>query len=130
MNELVPVRVAQLGHVHPEGRKHVAGVLRGHATLGQRIAQAQRLHLAVAASQQLGLKQVELRELFFRRQGGMIGDVVGDADELIERQDQPAMAGFDHEGRNRKVLVLVALAGPMFARSLHERRNTRRELMG
>jgi hypothetical protein len=110
VNELVPVRVAEFRDVHPERGQHVAGVLRGHAALGKRIAQPQRFSLAVAAAEQFGLQPVELRKLFRRRQGGVVGNVVGDAHELVERQNQPAMAGFDHEGRDRKVLVLVTLA--------------------
>jgi hypothetical protein len=121
VNEFVPVRVTELRHVHPEGREHVARVLRGHAALSQGIAQAQRFRLTVAAAEQFALQPVELRKLFVPRQGRVVGDIVGDADEFVERQDQPAMAGLDHEGRDRKVLVLVALAGPVFARSLHER---------
>ncbi len=95
-------------------------MLRGHAARGEQLAQAQRLRLAVAAAEQLGLELVELRKLFLAREGGVVRNVVRDADEFVERQDQRTMAGLDHEGRDREVLVLVALAGPEFARSLHE----------
>ena len=64
VNDVVPVLVAQLGHVHPERDQHVERVARRHPALGQRVAQADRFRLAVALAEQFRLEQVELGAAF------------------------------------------------------------------
>ena len=50
----------------------------------------------------------------------MIGDVVGDTDELVERQNQRAMPRRDHARSDRKILVLVPLAGAQLVGGVHD----------
>jgi len=65
------------------------------ASLGQRLAQHEGLPLSVATAGEIGLEPVELVQLVLRRERGMVGDVVGNADEFIEGQDQGAVTRFD-----------------------------------
>src|SRR5262245_46060857 len=51
----------------------------------------------------------------------MIGDVVGGADEIVERKDQRPMPRMDDPRGNRKILVTVRLAGPEVAGAAHEK---------
>ena len=48
----------------------------------------------------------------------MIRDVVGGADEFIERQDRVAMPGMDQQRRHGKIFVSGALAGSQLVRRL------------
>ena len=84
MDDLVPVLVAQLGHVHPERDEHVERVARRHAAFGQRVPQADGLGLGIAPAEQFRLEQVEISELLVRRQRRVVGDVVGGADEIVD----------------------------------------------
>ena len=95
MDHLVPVLVAQLGHVHAECGEKVERVARRHRSLGKRNPQRHRFLLAVALAQQLRLEQVEIAQLLGRLERGMIGDIVGGADEIIESEDQRAVARLD-----------------------------------
>ena len=87
MNHVVPVLVTKLGDVHPERDQHVERVTRRHRALGERVAQIDRFLLGVAVAEQFRFKQVEQPELFVRRQGRVIGDVVGGADEIVEARE-------------------------------------------
>ena len=49
----------------------------------------------------------------------MIGDVVGDADEFVERQDGRAMARMNEPRGDRKILVVMALAGTQIGSRRH-----------
>jgi hypothetical protein len=40
----------------------------------------------------------------------MIGNIIGGADEIIERQNWLAMARVNEKGRNREIFIPVALA--------------------
>jgi hypothetical protein len=44
----------------------------------------------------------------------VVGDVVGAAHELIEGEDQRAVARLDEPRRYRKIFVAVGLVGPKF----------------
>jgi len=46
----------------------------------------------------------------WRRQRGMVGNVVGGADEIVERQDRLAMARVDEKGCDREIFIPVPLA--------------------
>ena len=119
VDHLVPVLVAQLGDVHPERGEQIERMARRHPARGQRLAQRHRLGLGFAAAEQFGLEQIEIFELGRRIEHRMVGDVVGGADEIVERQNQLAMPRVDDPRRHRKVLVPVGLAGSQFARRRH-----------
>ena len=59
VDHLVPVLVAKLGDVHPEGDQHIERVARRHRALGQRVAQTDGLRLAVALAEQFRFEQIE-----------------------------------------------------------------------
>ncbi len=119
MNDLVPILVAQLGHVHAERDQHVERMTRRHAAFGERAAQADGLGLGVALAEQLRLEQVEIGKLLVGRERCVVGDVVGGADEVVIRQDQGAMTRMNDPGRDGKILVAVTLTGSQFARRGH-----------
>ena len=93
---------------------------RRHRTLRQRAPQIDRLGLAVALAQQFGFEQIEKPELFALTERGMIGDIVGGPDEIVERENQRPVTRMDDPRRDRKVLVAVSLAGSQFARAGHQ----------
>ena len=75
--------------------------------------------IVVALAEQVLLEPVELRELLFGLERRVIRDVVGDAHEFVERQDDAAMARVDQPRRDRKVLVAMPLARTQFTRRGH-----------
>ena len=87
----------------------------GSAALGERARSRTASGIVVAAAEQVRFQPVEQRELLVGRERRMIGDVVGDAHEFVEGQDDAAMARVDEPRRDRKVLVAVALARTQLA---------------
>ena len=65
-DQLVPVAVAQLGHVHAERREQVLGVARRQLALLERGAQPPRRGFAVGAAEKAGFERVEMGELLGR----------------------------------------------------------------
>ena len=63
VNEIVPVLVAQLGHVHAERDEQVLRVARRQAALGERVAQPHGFRIVVALPEQIRFQPVELLEL-------------------------------------------------------------------
>ena len=121
MHEVVPVAVAQLGRVELEGGEEVLGVTRRQAALGERCAQAHGDLVVVVAADQARFEPIEHRQLVGRGERRMIGDIVGGADEIIERQDHLAVARMNQKRGDRKILVPVSLAGPPIAGVAHAR---------
>src|SRR5207253_5314507 len=83
--------------------------------------QIDRLFLRIALAEQFGFEQVEQPKLFVRGERGVIGDVVGGPDEIIEREDQRPMTRMNDPRRDRKILVAVGLSGSQFARAGHQK---------
>ena len=50
------------------------------------------LDLAVTLAKQLGVQEIEKRELFLAAQCFMVGDIVGRSDEIVERKNQRPVA--------------------------------------
>jgi len=92
--------------------------------LRQFAPQIDGLRLAVAMAQQFGFEQIEVGELVALAELGMIGDIVGGPDKIVECEDQRPVARMDDPRRDRKVLVTVSLAGSQFARGGHQERAT------
>ena len=65
---------------------------------------------SVIGAEEAAFEAIEQRELLLRLQHRVIGDIVGDADEIIERQDRAAMARRNEKRRHREILVPVAFA--------------------
>ena len=110
VHQVVPVLVAQLGHVQPERGQQILRMARRQPARGERVAQAHRFAVVVAVAEQIRFQPIELCELVFRLQARMVRNVIGNAHELVEREDDAAMARIDQPRRNRKVLVAVSLA--------------------
>ena len=119
VDQVVPVAVAQLGRVHAERGKQVLGVARRKAVRRQRVAQPCGDRLALRLAGEAVLQPIDERELLGRRQRRMIGDVVGDADEFVERQDGRAMARMNEPRGDREILVVMALAGTQIGSRRH-----------
>ena len=98
MDHLVPVLVAQLGHVHAECGEEVERVARRHRPFGKRGPQGHRFRLAVALAQQLRFEQIEIAQLLRRLERGMIGDIVGGTDEIVESENHRAVSRLDELG--------------------------------
>src|SRR5215470_9121828 len=115
-HQFVPVMVAQLGHIHAERRQEVLSVARGKPTLAQREPQRHRFRDFVVSAQKAGLQPIEQLELLLWSEPGVVGHVVGDPYELVERQNDAAMTRVNEPRRDRKVLVAMALSGPQGGR--------------
>ena len=92
VDHLVPVLVTKLGHVHAESDENVQSMAWRHRALRQRVPKPDCLRLAIALAQQFGFEQVEITKLLALAERAMIGDIVGGSDEIVERQDQSAVA--------------------------------------
>ena len=84
---------------------------RRHVPLVQHRAQRVGLDDFVVLAEQARFQAVEQRELLVRLERGVVGHVVGDAHEFIERENGAAVARRDQPRRDREILVAVALAG-------------------
>ena len=94
-DQVVPVFVAQLGHVEPERSQQILRVARRQPALGQCGPQAHRLGIIVAIAEQVRFQPVELRELLIDRERRVVRDVVGDTHEFVEGENDAAMARVD-----------------------------------
>ena len=61
----------------------------------------------VVLAEQRALQPVEQRELLVRRKRRVVGDVVGGAHEIVEGQNDAAMARMDQPRRDGKILVAM-----------------------
>ena len=109
-DQIVPIAIAQFGDVELERGEQVLRVLRRQIARGKLAAQAHRDRVAVVLAGEAGIEAIEQRQFFGRRQRRVVGDVVGGTDEIVERQDRPAMARSNEPGRHREILIPVALA--------------------
>ena len=113
VDEIVPVLVAELGDVLAERAQEVLGVLRRQIALGERVAQRHAGGVVTVVTQQTSLQAIEMRELVGGLHLRVVGDIVGDADELVERQDRPAVRRRNHPRGHGEILVPRALARSM-----------------
>jgi hypothetical protein len=85
----------------------------------QYFAQRNSFRLVVTIAKQAAFEAIEARKLFCTGQVRMIGNVVRNADEFIERQNDRPVPPLDQPGRNREILVLRALSGSKLATARH-----------
>ena len=111
-DEIVPVAVTQLGDVELECREQILRMFWRQTALGQRGAQPHRHGIVVVRADEAAIEAIEQSELLGRRKRRMIGDIVGGAHEIVERQDRLAVARMNEKGGDREILVPVALARP------------------
>ncbi len=91
-DEIVPVAIAKLGHVHSERGEQVLRVAWRELACRELCAQSDADRVIVAFAKQGRFEPIDQCELFLRRKRGMIGDIVGGTDEFVKREDGPAMA--------------------------------------
>ena len=94
-HQVVPVAVAQLGHIHSEGGEQILRVARRELAICEVRAQGDAGRISVALAEQGRLESSDERKLLPRRKRRVIGNVVGGAHEVVERQDWPTMARID-----------------------------------
>ena len=111
-DEVVPVAIAKLRHVELERGEQILGMPRRKRPLGERVAQPDRDSVVVVLAGETCVEPIEQIELLLRRQRGMIGDIVGGAHKIVERQDGAAVARMNQEGGDREILVPVSLSRP------------------
>ena len=109
-DQIVPIAIAQFCDVEPERGEQILRVLRRKVMRGELGAKPHRDRVAVVLAGKPGIEAIEQLEFFGRRQRRVVGDVVGRAHEIVERQDRPAMARSNEPGRHREILIPVALA--------------------
>lgn len=111
VDEIVPVAITQLRHVALEGDDQVARMLRIEAALATCVAQsACDRRIRFGLSHKPVIERVQEIELFLRAERGMIGDVVGGANEIIEGEDRRAMTRRDQKGGDGKIFVAMGLS--------------------
>jgi hypothetical protein len=118
-DQVVPITVAQLGHVHAEGGEQILRMARRELARRQLRAQCDRDRIVVVPAEQRRFELIHQCELFRRRQRGMVGNIVGGAHEFVEGEDRRAVARMNEPRRHGKVLVPVALARSCLGRSDH-----------
>ena len=87
--------------------------------LGERRAKPHRDRIVGVGAVEPRFEAIEQTKFFGRRERCVIGNVVGGAHEIVERQDRRAIARMNEKGRNREILIPVALARPQCARFVH-----------
>ena len=120
-DQIVPVAIAQLGHIELESGEQILCVPRRQRALGERRAQTHRRHILAVLADEARAEPVEEPKLLFRRKRRMVGDVVGGANEIVECQNRAAMARMDEKRRDRKVLVPVSFSRAPVGRVGHAR---------
>ena len=119
IHEIIPVAIAQLGHIHPERRQEVLGVTWRQLALAQRRPQCHAFANGVVLAEEARFEPVEEVELLLGFQRGMIRHVVRGAHEFVEREDDAAVARMNEPRRHRKVLVAVGFSRSQCARLVH-----------
>ena len=85
LHQLVPIAVAQLRGVEPEGAQHVMAMLRGDAGRGQALAHRGGCRrIAGWRAIQDGRQPIEATQLVLGGECRAVGDVVGIAREAVE----------------------------------------------
>src|SRR4029077_17192098 len=90
----------------------------------ERGAQRHACSFVVIAAKEALLQAFEMRELLVGLELRMIRYVIGDADELVERQDRPAVLAREQPRGHREILISRALAGPQLCRIHRHDRET------
>ena len=67
--------------------------------------------IVIVAAEQARFQAVEVAKLLGLAKARMVGDVVGDAHELVEGQDGAAVPRLDQPRGHREILIPRALAG-------------------
>ena len=113
VDQLVPVGVAKLGDVLPERVQQILRVPRRQAAaLAASRAAPRPSGSSPPSAQQARFEAIEPRELLVSAKRRVIGDIVGDADEFVERENDRPVPALDQPGGDREILVPRALAGP------------------
>ena len=84
----------------------------GQSPLGQFSAQSDAKRLGVAGADQALLQLVEQGVFLIGLQGGMIGDIVARAHEIIKSEDDRTQGRGDQRRGDGKIFVTGAFAGP------------------
>jgi hypothetical protein len=106
IDQIVPIGIPELGRVLTECTQQILRVACGQPSPVQNCAQRNSFRFVVVISEQAGLKTIEPRDFFGAFKLGMIGNIVRNADELIEREDDGAVLRFDQPGRDWEILVV------------------------
>src|SRR5262249_30172845 len=94
-DEVIPVAITQLGRIETKCGQQVLGVARGHTSRRKRGSQRNSFGVTSAATLEIALEFVKQRDLLTGRELRVIRNIVGCAHELIERENEPAMARVD-----------------------------------
>jgi hypothetical protein len=109
-HQVVPIAVTQLGYVKAKRGQQILRVLGREPARVQSPAQPYRRRVVIIGASETTIQPIEQCELLRRRQRGMVGDIVGGADEIVECEDRLAMARVNEKGRHREVFIPVSLA--------------------
>src|SRR4029453_11356902 len=109
MYELVPIRVAALGHVHAERGQEIERMRRGKVPLCQDLPERDPSLGAVGLPKKGVLERIEAREFFLLRQMRMVGDVIRGASEAIEVQNRLGQARLQEKKGGGKIFARVRL---------------------
>ena len=123
-DQIVPVAVAQLGHVHAECGEQILRMARREMTCSELRAQGDGDGVIAVPAEQCRLEPVEQRKLVLRGQRRMVRDIVGGADEFVECENRLAMTRMNQPRCHREIFVPMALARTRFDRSDHHRSDT------
>jgi hypothetical protein len=91
-DQIVPVAVTQLGHIHSKRGEQILRVTRRELACRELRAQSDADRIVVAFAKQGRFEPIDQRKLFLRRKRGMVGDIVGGTHEFIECEDRRPMA--------------------------------------
>jgi hypothetical protein len=115
--------VARLRHVLRKGIEQIAKKLQRQVVLGDDRAQAQEDRMYGRLPGRDGIEfrlvAVEQAQAFFRGQCAFVGEVVGAAREDVNRRHRFAQGGWQQEGCDGKVLVVVDGHGQLARGSAH-----------
>src|SRR5215471_9927663 len=119
LDELLPIGVTQFGRVHAEGAKQVLRVSGRHPAFAQHRPQRDAFWLGVIGAEKTLFEPIEMHDLVLSAQLRMVGDIVGNAYELIERKNGPTMLWVNQPGRDGKIFVPRSLSGSKLMRVFH-----------
>ena len=111
-DKLVPIRVAMLRRVLAKGKEHEARLFRARGKAFTRLRKRERGGLAGAAVRERGLERIEAAQLLLGCQPRGVGDIVGLADEAVEREDRTPQLRREQKGGDREILVPVRFRRP------------------
>jgi hypothetical protein len=110
VDELIPGGVAMLGRVLTERTQQILSMTRGQVPLLKHCTEAQAFRIVAASAEQACLQPVKPSNFFRTHKLRVVGNIVGNANKFVERQDDRPVLPLNKTRCDREIFIVRALA--------------------